>query len=177
MPLRLPNNPNTDINIMNTLKTIMLVDKNTGQPNTQIGIDQQNLGTPLVFVQQKYKMSLLLSQNSPKALHLSSGHQSYGRRGQSVFEGSLSIMADYYYRWDDQAQTIDNIWAIIAADIELIKANLEDNDNTAYGGTNQTMSIPQLVLAPYEDQYDKTFQGLSLVYRRMTIVYNLLPYR
>ena len=162
---------------MNTLKTLLINDRVTGQPNTQIGINQQTLGTPLVFVEQKYKMSLLLTQTSPIALHLSAGHQSYGRRGQRVFAGSLSIYDDYYSRWDDQANTIDAIWASIAADLELIKANLEDNDSTAYNSTNQTMSIPQIVLAPYEDQYDKTFPGLSLVYRRMTIVYNLLPYR
>src|SRR5258708_39651123 len=135
---------------MNTLKTLLLVDKGTGLPNTQIGIDQQTLGVPLVFVQQKYKMSLLMNQTSTKALHLSSGHQSYARRGQSVFEGSLSIAADYYMRWDDQADTIDHIWSLIATDIELLKSNLEDNDSTAYGGTNQTMSIPQILLAPYE---------------------------
>lgn len=80
-------------------------------------------------------------------------------------------------RWDDQDSTIDNIWATIAADLELLKANLEDNDSTAYGGTNQTMSVPQILLDPYEAEFDKSFQGLSLVFRRMIIVYNLLPYR
>lgn len=177
MPLRSPNNPNTDIAIMNTLKTLLINDRVSGQPNTQIGIDQQTLGVPLVFVQQKYKMSLLMSQTSPLALLLTSGHQSYARRGQSVFEGSLSIMVDYYSRWDDQDSTIDGIWASIAEDLELIKANLEDNDSTAYNSSNQTMSVPQILLTPYESEYDKTFPGLSLVYRRMTIVYNLLPYR
>lgn len=175
--LRTPNNPHTDTQIMGVLKKIMLVDPSTGQPNTQLGINQQNLGSDLVFIQQKYKMSLLLTQSSPIALHLSSGHQSYKRAGQSTWDGSLSITAAYYSRWDNQDDTIDNIWDDIAADLELIKANIEDNDSTAYGSTNNTMSIPQILLDPYEGEFDKTFTGLTLVYRRMIIVYNLLPYR
>jgi hypothetical protein len=162
MPLRSINNPNNDLALMTVLKNILPI----GTVMT----------SNLVYIQQKYKMSLLLSQSSPIALHLSAGPQEYHNAELLGFDGQMLVYIDYFARWDEQISSIDALWASIAEDLERIKSNAEDNNATEYQGANHTMSIASMSLAPYEDQYDRTFQGLTLVYRRLSILYNLLPY-
>lgn len=161
--MRMPNNPNTDIAVMTILKNILPV-------NTALG------SSSLIYIQEKYKMALLLSQNAPYAVHLSSGPQSYERAELSGFDGQLNINVGYYSRWDETPDTIDDIWKSIAEDLERMKANIEDNDANEYQGLNHTMSIARISLDAYEGMFDRTFQGLTLVYRQMIITYNLLPY-
>lgn len=163
MPLRGPNNPNTDIAVMNVLKTILPADTALASSD-------------FIFIQNKYKMALLMSQSAPKAVHLSSGPQSYERAELGGFDGQVNIAVGYYSRWDETPDTIDDIWKSIAEDLERMKANAEDNDRNEYQGLNHTMGIAKITLDPYEGMYDRTFQGLTLVFRQMVITYNLLPY-
>ena len=121
-------------------------------------------------------MALLLSQSTPKAVLLSSAPQSYQKAEQFGFDGQLLINVGYYARWDETPDTVDDIWKGIAADLERLKANAEDNDQIEYQGLNHTLSIAKMSLSSYEDMFDHTFQGLTLIHRTMSITYNLLPY-
>jgi hypothetical protein len=163
MPLRSVNNPNTDIAIMNTLKYLLPV-------NTVLASSDH------VFVQARHDLYLFLSQGNPIALHLSSGVQSYKKAEWGGFDGQAPINIDYYASWDDQLSTIDAAWQAIAEDIERVKSNAEDNDHTEYQGANHTMSIARTTLGSYEDQYDRTFPDYTFIFRRLSILYNLLPY-
>jgi len=169
--LRDANNPNTDIAIMTLLKSIML-------PNTQIALSSQSgNGSELCFVQEKYKMYLTLKQDTPTiAVNLSSGQQTYSLEAERAYEGSIDVDVNYYSKWSGLVEDLDTIYANIAADLERLKANIESNDATEYGGTNHTISIEKIVLSPYDGMLDDALPGLSLIKRIMTITYNVLPY-
>lgn len=164
MPLRPVNNPNTDVVIMTALRTILPVDTVLASSSA-------------VFVQSKYDLYLYLSQNTGNvALLLSSGDQAYNFAELSGFDGQTVINLDYYTCWDEDAATIDAKLQAISEDLERVKSNAESNDNTEYQGTEHTMSIARMALGPYEGQLDRTFPALTMIYRRLTIVYNILPY-
>lgn len=171
MPLRTVDNPNTDIVVMNTVKSIML-------PNTQLAASSQSgTGSELCFIQEKYKLYLTLKQETPAiAVNLSAGQQSYSLEAQRSYSGTLDIEVAYYSKWSGLVEDLDTIFAGIAADLERMKANVEENDATEYGGTNHTIGIEKIVLSPYEGQLDDILPGLSLIKRTMTLTYNILPY-
>jgi hypothetical protein len=171
MPLRDPNNPNPDIVVMSTVKSIML-------PNTQLALSSQSgTGQELVFIQEKYKMYLTLKQDTPtSAINMSSGLQEHVPEGQFAFSATLDINVEYCSKWSGQFEELDDIWKNAAADLERMKANIQENDDTHYGGTNHTIGLAKLVLSPYEGLLDDTFPGLSLIKRTMTLSYNIMPY-
>ncbi len=164
MPLRTVNNPNTDLDIMTILRTLLPV-------NTVLA------SSSAVFIRSRYQLYLYLSQNQgPCALLLSSGDQEYDNAELEGYEGQIPINIDYYTCWDEDVTTIDAKLQAIAEDIERVKSNAEDNDSTEYQGTNHTMGIAKMLLGSDECQLDRTFPGLTMVFRRLTIVYNILPY-
>src|SRR5882762_1808139 len=171
MPLRTANNSNTDIAIMTLIKPIML-------PNTQLAASSQSgTGSELCFIQKKYKMYLTLKQDTPIiATNLSSGQQTYLLEAQRSYSGSIDINVEYYSKWSGLFEDLDTIYAGIAADLERMKANIEENDAIEYGGANHTISIEKIVLSPYDGMLDDALPGLSLIKRIMTITYNVLPY-
>lgn len=178
MPLRTPNNPNTDNAVLNVLAALILNDVMAGQPNTQVGLNQQLLsaqkGKPvsLVYIQNKYQMSL----GPFPAVHLSTGPQTHRKNSLRTYMGQMTAIIEYYDRWDQQPNTIDAIRAGIAADLERIKANIEDNDSLAYQGQANAISTPQMSLSPYKGEFDAQFEGMLLVYRTLTLSINILPY-
>lgn len=170
MPLRTANNPNTDLVVMTAIKNVMA-------PNTQLAATSASgLGLELIFIQDKYAMMLGMNVNYPIAVNMMSKGQSYHRSSQRTYTGLVDVAIDYYSRWDEQDSTIDAIWASIALDLERIKANIESNDSLMYGQTNYAISVPSLYLTEYEGEYDKTFPGLTLIHRMLTLKVNVLPY-
>lgn len=166
MPLRGSNNPNTDTVILGVLKNIL-------PANTQLAAGSQSgTGVEQIYVQNKYLMSL---GNFP-AIHLEAGGQHYRRNSRSTYMGGLEVIVEYYDRWDTQASTIDTIRANIALDLERAKSNVESNDSLAYGGQAYAISIPEVSLSPYKGEIDTQFPGMTLVYRAMHLMINILPY-
>lgn len=177
MPLRSPNNPTTDAVILNVLAQLLPNDPQTGQPNTVIGTNQiplitQQDPTPLMYIESKYKMSL----GQFPAVHLSSGGQKYAKNSRSSYVGQYVAIVEYYDRWDKQPNTIDQIRANIAADLERMKANIEDNDSLAYNSLAYATAIPSMTLSEYKGEIDEQFPGLTLVVRTLTLTINILPY-
>lgn len=172
MPLRQINNSNTDIAIMTILKPIIV-------PDTQLAASSvSGTGLELVFVQQRYQMSLVLKQGDvPIAVNISSGiPQEYTPEAQDAFIGLISIDISYYSKWSGQDEDIDTLWSDISADLERMKSNIEDNDQTEYQGTNHTINLGKTALSPYDEMLDDTIPGLSLIKRVMTLSYDILPY-
>ncbi len=170
--LRQPNNPNTDVVVLGVIKNLLAVDPVTGQPNTQLGINQANLGKDLIYIQNKYQMS----QGAFPAVHLSSGTQRYAKDSRSTWLGLVNVIVEYYDRWDKRPDTIETIRAQIAADLERMKANLEDNNSLAWQGSAYAISLSTIELSPYKGSIDEQFPGLVLIRRSMTVPVNLLPY-
>jgi|SRR6185295_4247117 len=171
MSLRDANNPNTDIAIMTTIKTILPTD-------TQLAsLSQSGTGSELIFLQEKYKMYLTLKQDTPtSAVNLSSGQQTYSLESQRSYSGTLDINVEYYSKWSGLVEDLDTIFADMAADLERMKANVEENDAIDYGGANHAIGIEKIMLSPYDGQLDDALPGLSLIKRTMTLTYNILPY-
>lgn len=171
MPIRSPNNPNTDIVLMGILKSILL-------PNTQLAASSiSGTGSELCFIQEKYKMYLTLKQDAPTmAVNISAGQQSYSLEAYRAYSGLIAIEVGYYSKWSGQLEDLDAIYANIAADLERMKANIESNDATEYSGANHTIGLAKIALSAYDGQLDDVLPGLSLVKRTMTLTYNILPY-
>jgi hypothetical protein len=122
-------------------------------------------------------MYLSLKQDDiPIAVNMSSGQQIYTPESEGGYIGTLDIDVSYCSKWSGQVEDLDTIFANAAADLERIKANVESNDATDYGGTNHTIGLSKIVLSPYDGMLDDTLPGLSLIKRVMTLSYNLLPY-
>lgn len=173
MPLRQINNPTPDNTILNVLKALLPNDPTTGLPNTVIGQEQTSLNTDQVYVEEEFK----LSQGNFPAVLLSSGPQNYTKMGGPHMQGGLyEVIVEYYDRWDQQQTPIDDIRSSINADLERMKANIEDNDSLAYQGKNYAVSIPHKSLSPYKGEIDESVLGLKLVKRTMTLSINILPY-
>jgi hypothetical protein len=175
--LREPNNPNTDVVIMGVLRNTLNRGKNkdTGQweYNTKLAaLSASQKGTERVFIQNRFKMS----QGDFPAVHLEAGDQTRHRNSLRTYMGMTVVDIDYYDRWDTSPDTIDGLRADISADLERIIANIEDNDSLAYQGRAFAISIPDTKFSPYKGEFDTTFPGLTLVYRRATIFVNVLPY-
>lgn len=171
MPLRGSSNPNTDIVVMGTVKSVML-------PNTQLALSSQSgTGAELCFIQERYKMYLTLKQDTPtSAVNLSAGQQIHTPEGNPAYGATLDIDVNYYSKWSGQIEDLDAIFADIATDLERMKSNIQENDQTEYGGTNHTIGLAKVVLSPYDGQLDDALPGLSLIKRIMTLSYNILPY-
>jgi hypothetical protein len=172
MPLREINNPNPDIAIMTLLKSIL-------PTGTQLAATSQSgTGDELIFVQEKYKMSLVLRQDeSTSAVNISaSTPQEYALEAQRSYSGLLTIDVSYYTKWTGNNEDIETQWADISADLERMKANIEEQDATEYQGTNHTISLEKIALSPYNEQFDDSVPGITPIKRVMTVTYNILPY-
>lgn len=176
MPLRNPNNPNIDATILTTLASVMHLNL-AGQPCTYLAqISPDQTGQQLTYIQNKYKMAFAMNAQLPYAIHLSSGKQSYTKDGARTYDGQMMAIIEYCGRWDEQPSSIDTIRAVIATDLERIKANLESNDSLSYGGTAYAISVPSMQLSDYKGTLNGEFPGLTLVERVLTVMINILPY-
>ena len=186
--LREPNNPTTDIVILNVLRNVMHFTLE-GYPSTYLAsIDPgdatanpplaPHTGLSLTYVQNKYKMALGMTAALPYAIHLSSGKQGYSKQGAGLrtYIGSLVCIIEYCARWDENPASIDAIRRTIAADLERIRANIESNDSLQYNNAAFAVSVPSMTLSPYEGSLNATFPGLILVERTLTVSVEILPY-
>jgi len=172
MPLRSVNNPNVDIAIMALLKSIL-------PTGTQLAASSQSgTGDELIFIQEKYKMSLVLRQDTPtSAVNISaSTPQEYTLEAQRSYSGLLAIDVSYYKKWTGNVEDIDTQWSEICTDLERMKANIEEQDAIEYSGANHTISLEKIAISPYDAQFDDSIPGITPIKRVMTLTYNLLPY-
>lgn len=183
--LRTPNNNYTDEVILGILRNIMhnnasgapctyLASIDPGNPNASPPLAPQT-GLSLTWIQNKYQMALTMNAQVPYAVHLSSGKQAYEKHG-FLYEGGLTAIIEYCGRWDENPASIDNIRKTIAADLERIKANIEDNDSLQFGNAATAISIIKFGLSDYKGTLNADFQGLILVERILTLGINILPY-
>lgn len=169
MPLRSPNNPTTDVVVMNAMVPILL-----GYPtnNTHLAtVPASSSGLGPVYVQTEYELFL----GKFPALLLTAGKQQFRRVSRSTFMGSLVVLCDYYDRWDQNPATLETVRANIAVDLERMKANIESNPTLAQNNTGYTLDNVQLELSDYS-AIERTEQGKTYLYRRLTCHFVVLPY-
>lgn len=168
--LRTPNNPNTSKVIMSILKNILPLDTQLAASSTS------GTGVELVYVQQKYKMSLNMIDSVPIAVNMSAGNQDRYDEAQRAFAGVTTIEVAYYSKWDTQVKDIDALWTAMDDDLERMAANVESNNATEYNGTNHTIGLQKITFDPYEGVFDTSIVQITLIKRCMKLVYNVLPY-
>ncbi|GAC1471385.1 MAG: hypothetical protein PVSMB5_19970 [Ktedonobacteraceae bacterium] len=174
--LRQPNNPYTDEVILGILRNV-IHNNAAGQPCTYLAqISASQTGLELTFIDNKYQMILGMNAQIPYALHLSSDKQPYEKCGARTYEGGLTAIVEYCGRWDENPASIDNIRRVIAADLERIKANIEDNDSLQFGNAAVAISVTRFQLSPYKGTLNAEYPGLILVERILTLGINILPY-
>lgn len=170
MPLRNPNNPNTD-----SVLAVAFIAIAVGYPsvNTVIGSVPADVnGKGPIFYNMAFEEMAFGS--FPSAL-LTVGPQSYQRLSRSNWVGAVTLDLDYFNRWDRQSAQIDTIRASIATDLERIKANIESNESLQQNNTAYTISAYSHTLSPYKgEQLD--MDGLTLVTRRYSCSFHILPY-
>lgn len=118
-----------------------------------------------------------LNTKWPAAL-LQEGKQTTARIDYRTWQTKLTLLLDYYNRWDQQTQDISQIWALIDTDLRVMKANLENAPALIVSGTRYVESIVSTELSDYQaalSQPDKPFP-VSVIQRRMTILLNMLPF-
>jgi hypothetical protein len=142
MALRNPNNPTTDTVILGALSQVLI----GSPPNTRLSVvDPSGGGANQVVIQKRGK--LLEAGLIFPLVHLSSGVQSYIRVYGMGYEGSLEGILEYYDVWEPQsANSIDDVRANIAADLERVKANIEDNDSLTVAQVYHAMSTTRIQL-------------------------------
>ncbi len=164
MPNRTSNNPNTGQVVLAAIAVVA-----PGYPTGNTTLLAAN-----IYVQDVSALQAV-SASFP-ALLLESGEESHTRIGEE-YMGELPVTATYFDRWDTQTQTIDDIWASIDTDLNLVMSNLQDNPSLAYGSSTHTTNISRFRLSPYKAAVDKeTVPGLELVKRSLTMIVDLLPY-
>lgn len=176
MPLRTPNNSNTDLVILQTIANVMHKNVASQYCTYLAQISTSGTGAELTYIQNKYRMVLGMTPALPYAAHLSSGKQRYAKNSTFEWLGQFEAIIEYCARWDEQASSIDNIRSTIAADLERIKANIESNDALVYGGADFTISVPTMHLSDYRGTLNGDFPGLTLVERTLSMQVLILPY-
>ncbi len=165
MPLRSPNTPIPATVLLGAIRAI--IPANTAL--TQVTGDTTGLSQ--VYIRQRYQMSL----GAFPAVNLSTGVQQFSIVSKSSYEGGVVVLIDYYQRWDQTPQQLDTIIASMDADMERIKANLEDNPTLAQNGQAYAVSIPKFSLSADKGEEDNTF-GFILLKRTLMATILTLPY-
>ena len=171
--LRNPNNPAPDSQVLAAFKVVV---PGFPTPNTRIAASSvsQN-GSEQIFIQSKFAM---FQAGLFPAVLLSAAAQHYTRMSRATYDGALTVNIDYYDNWTTSGLTNDQTLAAIAADLERIKANIEDNDSLTaqtFGNSALVISIPSFSLSPYDGTIH-TDAGSQWVWRRLTASLFLLPY-
>lgn len=163
---RTANNPRTGLVLLNAFKPVL-------PPNTRFAsLSTSGTGLERIYIQEKYKMA----QGDFPALLLTCGEQvytyaAYGR------EGTIAVNVFYYDRWDQQSLTMDAILNNMAADLDLMQANVENDDSVISGNAATLTGIPEIRQSPYEGYLEQpTTTGVVLIYRVLTLQCTILPY-
>lgn len=154
------NNPTRDSVVMGVLQNLIWV--GTRVPASQVYIQNRTL----------------LQTSAFPAILITAGEQEYSRTSLHEYIGVLPIKIHYYDKWEQKlGVTIDQVWANIAADLEIVKSTLESNESLVYLGNSYAVSLPRTRLTPYEAQlWDRSFADVPILYRTLTATYNVLPY-
>ncbi len=159
MPLRLLNNPATDVVAMAALKQVIV-------PNTQLALgSSDSTGLSRVYINTVYPLSIA---DFPSVL-ISSKPQTYTQCSRSTYNGLVDISIAYYDRWDKQPQTLDQVYANVALDLERMRANIESNDRAVIGGFTAIERIQRIIVSPYYGELDHSIPDVPLVVRTLTL--------
>ena len=152
-------NPNTDVVVLQALAGILT-------PGTSFATKGG-----AVYIKQKY----LLANGVFPALLLTPGPQYYRRNSLSSFDGEQIAIVKYYDQWAQSQQLVDAIYASIAADLEIMLANVLHNDSLTTGGIARGISIYKATLSTYEGEVEDV-DALKLITRSMELYINILPF-
>lgn len=174
MPLRVPNNPNYAAALLQAVIPILL-----GNPsvNTALALNSED-GTGK---NQMYVRDLLsLSQGAFPAVNLRTGPQTFQRNSHGSWNGLITCIAEYYDVWDESPLTLPQIRADISADLELMKANLENADSlglVGVAGSQRAVSVGRVALGDDKGIIDRdSVPGRVTVYNLLQWEVNILPY-
>jgi hypothetical protein len=111
------------------------------------------------------------------AVVINQGEVSAARIEIRTWQARVTVRVDYYDRWDSQTQTLDQIWVNLDADLNRMRANVEDNPKLIVSGTAHALDVAHVALGPFVGNQinDKTFP-VPVVTRSMTIQINVPPY-
>lgn len=171
MPLRTPNNPARDSVILAAMKSVI---NGYPTPNTALALNSSDgTGQSVTFAEREYDM---LNNGVFPAVLISSANQNYTRMSRITFNGQLVVDVDYYASYMNQTTEMDNIRAFIAADLELMKSNLEANETlVGSGNVALTIAIVHETLSHYKGML-LDYNTYHLVHRVLSVTYNLLDY-
>lgn len=154
----------TDRDIMDALKYTI-----PGAPyNTRLA----QLGGP-IYIQDEYA----LQQGRFPAVHIETERQHLRLLSTNHWFGEIRFIVAYYDRFERQFITIDQIRALIDADVKIILSNIQNNSTLEVNGTANATSVYRVDISPYSGELDqKTVPGLTLVKRTLKAYVNVLPY-
>jgi len=164
---RAPNNPYPAITVLGAIRQVIV-------PNTRLteANPSDPTGLSQVYIRHRYQMMA----GAFPAVNLQTGQQQFRIWSNRVWTGILPVLIQYYDRWDQQPNTIDDILVRMDTDVEAIKANLETNDSLVVSGTAYAVSIPEILISPDLGELDSRVPGISLVYRTITAHVQMMPY-
>lgn len=171
MPLRSPNNPNRDAVIIAAMKNVI---NGYPTPNTALALNSTDgTGQSVTYAEREYDM---LNTGVFPAVLLSAGVQGYTRQSRITFNGQLVVDVDYYASYTNLTAEMDDLRAFIAADLELMKSNLEANETlVGSGNVALTIAIVHETLSRYKGML-LDYNTLKLVHRVLSVTFNLLDY-
>lgn len=97
-------------------------------------------------------------------------------RSASTYTPSVVIHVDYYARWDEDVATLDAQWARIAADLAIMRANIERNRSCIVTATPYIESLLRITLSPYYGKINRSFSGLTVLVRTLSLTIVLPEY-
>jgi hypothetical protein len=164
-------NPSTDTAILTALATVL---PGYPTPNTLLAASSASqTGAEVVYVQREFD---LLNTAVYPAVLLMAGRQTHKRKSDRTYDGSFVAIVDYYDAWEQRTDEFDTIRANINTDLFRMEANVMENESLAVGAQQPlTVSALSFDFSPYEGFF-RTFNGVELIYRRMTILFNVLEF-
>ena len=125
-----------------------------------------------VYVQQTYKMAA----GPMPAINVVSGRQRRQPDSYASWIGGVPVSVRLYDFWEQQNKSIDDIWAALDADREIVIANLSSNPSLVVGNVPLATSIQHLDAPGYAEGIVKETIGIDLVLCEVTFAAGLLPY-
>lgn len=170
MPLRSPNDVILPTQVMTALASVMRLNTRLAGAN----VIYQNDYTPL-----------LAQTTTFPCVVIHEATQSASKIAFRIWQRKLTLVAEYYDRWDTQTASISDIWALVDLDLRRMAANIEDNPTLTVNSVRAVKGVSRLDLSPYIGEAAAQGQALSglntplpfpLVRRYLTMTMTLLPY-
>lgn len=153
------NNPNTASVLLAAMQQIIYI--GTAVPATS------------VYVREFNKM---LAGSFP-AINLTGGGWNRARESRSTYAGMQHLKAKYYNRFDQSNTPIEDLWTAAVGDVEIMAANLENNETLLIQAADHAISIGGMSF-PDDDIPKKitTDAGMTLLEAELIVSYLILPY-